>query len=232
MGAVMAFFHRSLAVPAGRQAVSYKIRYATLFWLFLLGSMAGFVLEGLWCVLMQGHWEHHAATVWGPFCIIYGIGAVVVYLLSALLKNRGLLIQFAVFTVSGAAVEYFGSLFQEMCFGSVSWDYSGHALNLGGRVSLKMAFMWGVLGILFMRLAFPLFNRLFAKMQGRGWRIACAALTAFMAVNLLVTAAAVTRWRTRASSQETGNPVIQWLDDTYDDQTMSRLFPNMRFTAE
>lgn len=134
MDAVAAFFHRTLEVPSKQNDISFKIRYSTLFWLFMLGSVVGFILEGLWCILLQGHWEHHSATVWGPFCIIYGIGAVAVYLLSVVLKNQNLLVQFAAFTVSGAAVEYFGSLFQELCFGSVSWDYSEHILNLGGRV--------------------------------------------------------------------------------------------------
>ena len=124
----------------------FRAGYATLFWLFMFGSVAGFVLEGLWCVLTDGRWESHTATVWGPFCIIYGIGAVAVYLLSGLLKGRSLPVQFAAFTLSGAAVEFFGSLFQELCFGSVSWDYSAHLLNLGGRVSLKMALMWGAMG--------------------------------------------------------------------------------------
>lgn len=135
-----------------------------------------------------------------------------------------------VFTVYGAAVEYFGSLFQELCFGSVSWDYSEHMLNLGGRVSLKMAFMWGVLGIVFMRFAFPWISRLLEKMKGTGWRIACVAMTVFMAVNLLVTSAAITRWKTRTAGEPANNPVAQWLDDTYGDQTMARLFPNMQFT--
>ena len=51
-----------------------------------------------------------------------------------------------------------------------------------------------------------------------------------MAANLLVTAAAVTRWRTRAADEESANPVVQWLDSTYSDQTMEKLFPNMQFT--
>lgn len=232
MDTVVAFFHRTLAVFSKQKYISYKIRYSTLFWLLMLGSVVGFVLEGLWCILLQGHWEHHSATVWGPFCIIYGIGAVAVYLLSVILKKQNIITQFIVFTVSGAAVEYFGSLFQELCFGSVSWDYSEHVLNLGGRVSLKMALMWGVLGILFMRFVFPLITRIFEKMKGTGWRIACVGMTVFMAVNLLVTSAAVTRWRTRMEGAETSNPVIQWLDHTYDNEAMERLFPNMQFTAE
>lgn len=231
MDAVTTFFHRTLR-PAKQEGESYKIRYATLFWLFCFGSIAGFVLEGLWCVLMKGHWESHSATVWGPFCIIYGIGAVAVYLLSIALWNKNLLLQFAAFTFSGAAVEYFGSLFQELCFGSVSWDYSAHALNLGGRVSLKMALMWGVLGILFMRLVFPFLNRVFKKMKGQGWQIACIGMTVFMVFNLLTSAAAVTRWHTRMEGGTATNAVVQWLDDTYDDQTMERLFPNMEFTVK
>lgn len=229
MDAVAAFFHRA-RTPVKRDEASYKIRYSTLFWLLMLGSIIGFLLEGLWCILLKGHWENHSATVWGPFCIIYGIGAVAVYLLSAALKNKNLPIQFAAFMVSGAAVEYFGSLFQEVCFGTVSWDYSAHILNLGGRVSLQMALIWGVLGILFMRLAFPFVNRFLEKMKGKGWRIVCAGMTVFMAVNLLVTSAAVIRWRTRTADKEANNSIIQWLDDTYDDQTMEGLFPNMRFT--
>ena len=208
------------------------VRYTDLFWLFMLGSVMGFVLEGVWCVLLKGHWEHHAATVWGPFCIIYGIGAVAVYFLSLLLKGKGVILQFAAFTMTGAAVEYFGSLFQEVCFGSVSWDYSGHALNIGGRVSFKMALLWGGLGIVFVRALFPFIGRLLIRMRGKGWRIACAGLTVFMAVNLLVTSAAVSRWKDRMSGAAATGVVAVWLDEKYDDQRMAALFPNMRFKGE
>lgn len=231
MDAVAAFLHRTLTAPAGHEA-RYKIRYSTLFWLFMLGSVVGFVLEGFWCILTKGHWEHHAATVWGPFCIIYGFGAVAIALLSALLNNKSLPVRFVAFAVSGAAVEYFGSLFQELCFGSVSWDYSKHVLNLGGRISLKMALMWGVLGFAFMRFAFPHVNRLLEKMKGRGWQAACIGMTVFMTVNLLVTCAAVTRWKARMTGAQASHPVAQWLDNTYDNQTMAKLFPNMQFPVE
>ncbi len=125
-----------------RREIGNQISYANLFWLFMLGSMAGFVLEGVWCILRKGHWEHHAATVWGPFCIIYGIGAVVVYLLAMLLQKRGLVVRFAAFSAADAVVEYCSSLFQEVCFGSVSWNYSAHFLNLGGRVRSSRRAEW------------------------------------------------------------------------------------------
>ena len=232
MDTIAAYFYRTFMTSKEQSDVSYDITYPSLFWLFLLGSVAGFGMEGLWCILTKGHWERHSATVLGPFCIIYGIGAVAVYLLAALLKNRSLLLQFVAFMVSGTAVEYFASLFQERCFGTVTWDYSGHVLNLGGRVSLMMTLLWGFLGMAFTLFVFPHVNRLLHKMKGRGWRIVCAGMTIFMVVNLLVSSAAITRWRTRGEEPQASNPVVQWLDNTYDDQTMARLFPNMRFLAE
>ena len=97
-------------MPADGLKHEHTARPSTLFWLFLAGSVAGFFLEGIWCVFTKGHWEHHSATVWGPFCIVYGIGAVLVYLLSAVLKGRNLPLQFLLFSASGAAVEYGSSL--------------------------------------------------------------------------------------------------------------------------
>ena len=80
-----------------------KADYVALFWLFMAGSVLGFIAEGLWCVLTDGHCENHSSTVWGPFCIIYGVGALAVYLISGLLRCRGLAAQFAAFSLSGAA---------------------------------------------------------------------------------------------------------------------------------
>lgn len=207
-----------------------KIPYASLFWLFLIGSIVGFVLEGLWCIVLKGHWESHTATVWGPFCVIYGVGAVAVYLLSILLRGRHPVQQFLAFSASGAAVEYFGSLFQELCFGTFSWDYSEDFLNLGGRVSLQTALVWGTLGLLFVWVAFPGIQRLLQRMQGRIWKIACALLTIFLVIDLLVTFAALVRWRSRESGAETAaNPVVHWIDASFGDEAMAVRFPNMRF---
>lgn len=116
-----------------------SITYSSLFYLFLFGSIFGFILEGLWCIIKVGHWENHSALVWGTFCIVYGFGAVAIYLFSCWLHKKNILIQFTILSISGAVVEYFTSLFQELIFGTTSWNYSHHLFNIGGRVSLQMA---------------------------------------------------------------------------------------------
>lgn len=216
----------------GKDSFSDKISYQKLFWLFMLGSVVGFMIEGVWCILRKGAWENHSATVWGPFCIVYGLGVIAVYMMAFVLKKKNYAVQFIGFAVAGAAIEFFSSLFQECCFGSTSWNYSKHFLNIGGRVSLQMSLVWGVLGILFVRLLFRPLNYLFAKMRGKYWRALCIFATVFMAANLIVSAAAVMRWSKRIAQEPAANRVEQFLDDTYDNDTMRRLYPNMVFPTE
>lgn len=199
------------------------------FWIFMTGSVAGFMFEGIWSIIRRGHWEYHSATIQGPFCIIYGAGADLVYLLSYILRKQNVFMQFATYLIAGSLVEYFFSLFQELCFGSVSWDYSAHFLNIGGRVSLKMTLIWGVLGILFAKFIFLHLMPLILSLKGNAAYTATWILIVFMAVNLIFTSLTVTRWRTRQNGVAPGNKVEQIIDSFYGDTKMERLFPNMCF---
>lgn len=212
-----------------KKDVNHNVAYPTLFWLFLFGSIAGFLFEGVWCVFRKGHWESHSSLVWGPFCIVYGIGAIAVYLLSCCLNKKNMPLQFLALSLSGGMVEYFTGLFQDLAFGSVSWDYSKHWLNIGGRVSLKMALLWGVLGILFLYCIYPHLHRLLNKIRGQTAKIICIILTIFMAVNILVSSAAVLRWRERINNMLPSNQVEELLDQFYDNEALEEIYPNMRF---
>lgn len=205
------------------------VNYQPLFWLFMTGSVVGFVLEGLWVIIKAGHWENHSAVIWGPFCIIYGIGAVAAFLISQLFSGKHVLLQFGACFLSGALVEYFSSLFQELCFGSVSWDYSEHFLNIGGRVSLQMALVWGILGVLFMRFLFPILNWVFKKLNRKKSALLCGILTVFMVINLAVTSVVVIRWQRRLENILPGNSIERAIDYIYGDEKMERLYPNMCF---
>ena len=119
-----------------------KANYPEMFFLFFAGSVLGFLLEGIWRVIRTGAWENHAATVWGPFCIIYGFGAAALYWISGQASDLPIWAQFLLYALIGAAVEYLGSWGQELVFGSVSWDYSDRLLNINGRICLSMTLVW------------------------------------------------------------------------------------------
>lgn len=203
-----------------------RLKATDLLWLFVAGSVIGFILEGLWHVLRTGYWESHTATVWGPFCLIYGIGMALLFALSRYIGDKSVLVQFAIYGAIGSAVEYFGSLFQELCFGFSSWDYSDHFLNIGGRISIWMTLLWGALGILFAKFIFPLFERVLHKMRGRAWNIAAAFVSVFMAVNLIFTAMTVLRWSERQKDLPASNMWEEYADERYGDDKMEDIFPN------
>lgn len=205
------------------------ITYPILFWIFMIGNVAGFILEGLWHVLIRGYWESMPATVWGPFSLVYGVGAVLLYLVAIPLKKKNFFIQFMTFALVGSILEYGVSLFQEIFFGSKSWNYSHHFMNLNGRISLPMALIWGGLGLLFVKLIFPPLIKLLLKMQGKGWRVACVVASVYMALNLSTTASALLRWGERLDNEPPSSHWEEYLDKVYDDDRMRDNYPTMYF---
>ncbi len=203
--------------------------YEELFWVFFFGSILGFVIEGLWHIALTGEWVDHSATVVGPFCTVYGVGAVAVFTVARFLPRRSLVLQFLVFAVTGGAVEYFTSLFQETTFGSVSWDYSSHTLNIGGRVSAQMMILWGTLGMVFVGLIYPTLKKLLRRMHTQRWHVFCVACSAFMAFNLILSASAIFRWKERTESLPPSSRWESYLDDTYPDSVMEHVYCDMHF---
>lgn len=209
-----------------RDIVQTEVKATDLLWLFVGGSVIGFILEGLWHILRTGTWESHTATVWGPFCLIYGIANALAYALSSLIGRKSLWMQFLIYGALGSVIEYFGSLFQEWFFGFSSWDYSHHFLNISGRISIWMTFLWGALGIFFAKCLFPLFKKVLHKMKGRAWDIAALVTAVFMSVNLVFTAMTVLRWSERQEDLPASNVWEEYADENYDDERMQDIFPN------
>lgn len=219
-------------LSGGPQKGAHPSLLPSLLGLFFLGSVVGYFLEGIADYLDKGKWLPHAATVWGPFCVIYGVGAAGAYLLGSLVEHKSCFLQFICCAASGAAVEYLGSLLQEKLLGSRSWNYASHACNLNGRISLKMTLLWGALGLAFIRWLLPLIRRSFICRPWRGKRLLLTALTCLMVIDLLITGCALLRWKGRLEGRPAGNAVEAAMDIWFDDETLSKRFFNMRFDWE
>lgn len=215
-----------------QKLIDARVSYSNLFWLFMLGNVLGVILEGVWCFIRHGHWETHVVTIWGPFCLIYGIGAVGFYLASVLLSGKKILTQFLAFAVTGIAVEYASSVLLEYGLHMRAWDYSNHFGNIAGRVSLQMTLIWGALGILFSYLFVPLLRKLFGLLQGKPWRIAAVCVTVFMILNITLTAMCLVRWKDRHEGIPPRNSAEAFIDETYPDARMESRFCEWSFLEE
>ncbi|MCM1082246.1 MAG: putative ABC transporter permease [Clostridium sp.] len=206
-----------------------QIVYSDLFWLFIMGSLMGVLIEGVFCVFKYGHWETHTVAIWGPFCMIYGVGAVVLYIGAIMMKGKNLILQFIVFSFAATVVEYLCGALLKYGLHMMAWNYSNRFLNIDGLVCPIFTLGWGVAGIVFSKWCVCPLQNLFFKMRGTIWNIVCICFSMFMAVNLLVTSVCIFRWSKRHQGISPHNAIEQYIDKTWDDRCMQKRFCEWRF---
>ncbi len=111
---------------------------------FIIYSFSGWAIESLYCSFLNKKWINRG-FISGPFCPIYGFGALAIIAVLHPLTNF-----FAVFFAGlliTSCIEYFSSYLLEKLFHTTWWDYSDYPFNLNGRVCLKNSILFGVLSI-------------------------------------------------------------------------------------
>ena len=113
---------------------------------FIIYSVLGYMIETIYGMITKGVWESRQSFLYGPFCGIYGLGAVV--MIACLHKfPRKFNTLFVGGFIVGSIVEYVVSFIGEMLLGVKWWDYSNMPLNLNGRICVYFSVFWGFLGI-------------------------------------------------------------------------------------
>lgn len=121
---------------------------------FMIYSFCGWVLESLYKSILERK-IINSGFLAGPFCPIYGYGALIMYFALRDVTNN-IIVLFLFGTIALSVFEYIVGLFLEIVFQTKYWDYSNKKFNIHGRVCLLNSLYWGILGIIFMRLIHPL----------------------------------------------------------------------------
>lgn len=222
-----------LSVEANKDTESFAkgLNGYKLVWIFVICSIMGYLVEMGWCYLYHGFFESRKSLLYGPFSIIYGIGAVLVVKLVDKLKNQKNFTIFMVAAMFGTAFEYICSVLQELIFGSVSWDYSGKPFTIGGRASLIFSIGWGFLAIFVLRMLLPKLNQFIESIPNHSGRIITWVVIVFMAGDLFLSAAAVLRQNERREGIPPSSRFEQFLDDHYPDEFLNQVYVNMRIAG-
>ena len=137
--------------------------YDTLFLLFMLYSIMGWLLE-VTCKLIEKHKFINRGFLIGPYCPIYGHGAILMILLLIKYQSDPLLL-FTMSIVICSILEYFTSYIMEKIFKARWWDYSRRNFNINGRICLETMIPFGLLGMLIIYVINPVFVNLLARLS-------------------------------------------------------------------
>lgn len=214
----------------GKISFASGLNFYKLFWIFFIGSFIGVVVEVIFCLIVDHRYESRSGVIYGPFNPVYGFGAVVITLALYWLRNKRDIWVFLCGGIIGAAFEYVCSWYQETFLGTVSWDYSGSFLNIGGRTNLMYALFWGLLSIAWLKFIYPFMSRMIEKIPNWLGRGLTWVLVIFMSVNCLISAAAVNRMSARYEGVPARSGFDVFLDQAYPDEFLTQIYTHMAYS--
>ena len=218
--------------PGQEKPFAYLICYEKLFWIFMAGNVVGWFLETVYALIMPPHhFELRVSVVIGPFILVYGFGAVAITLFLRRMYNQRDVLIFITSMVGGASFEYLCSLFQQVAFGSVSWEYSDSLLNVGGRTNLMYSVFWGVLGLVWVKDLYPIVSRKLEQVPKKLGRPLTVVFTLFMVFDIALSAGAVFRQYERINEVPATNSLQAFFDWVYPDEVLRVIYPHMQFVG-
>ena len=187
---------------------------------FIIYSILGFIIETIFGAVTKGVIESRKSFLYGPFCAIYGLGAVVMILCLQPFKKNNNTLFWGGFVV-GSIIEYLVSLIGELIFHVIWWDYSDMPLNINGRVCVYFSIFWGLLGIYLVSYINPkidkLINFIKRKISDKALKIIEMITAVFLIVDCLITAYALKAFYIRMVKLHNiniGN--VEMIDKEYD----------------
>ena len=129
-----------------------------IFYIFIIYSILGWFME---VVIVSSKKRKITARGFliGPWCPIYGFGALFITLLLKKYYNDPIAL-FVMSFLMGTISEYVTSYIMEKLFHARWWDYSDHKFQINGRVSLTTSLGFGLLGLILVYILNPFFLRI------------------------------------------------------------------------
>ena len=217
---------------------------------FVVYSVAGFIIETIFGILTKGVLESRKSFLYGPFCSIYGLGAVLMILPLQKYKKNNYTLFFAGFFI-GSIIEYMVSLIGELIFHIKWWDYSDQMFNINGRICVLFSLFWGLLAIYLMSDINPRIDKFIdfvkSKIPANYMKTIIIVSIVFLSFDLGITAYALQMFSVRIIHENNLNVSNKQLMDNlyekvyinyqkqkdfiykfFDDEKMIKTFPNIK----
>ena len=217
---------------------------------FIVYSFLGYIIETLYGQFTKGVIESRQSMLYGPFCCIYGLGAVCLLCIPEKAKKNNWSLFIAGFII-GSVVEYIISWIGECIFHIKWWDYSNLPLNINGRICILYSIFWGFLTIGLNQIINPTVDKIINKLPTKVLHILTTILIIFISVDFLITGFALKMFSTRIiynydlevqgtdeyyeqylNMYQNNEGLRNFVDKYFSDEKMLKTFPNVKFTLK
>ena len=135
---------------------------------FFVYSVLGYFFETIISKITGNRFT--SGIMYGPITPIYGIGVVIILIVSKYLfinlhmpRWFETLVVFFSLIIILTLMEFIGGILIEKLFGIVFWDYSHLKWNIGKYISLEISLVWGFLSIFLIYVIKPLLDKFVVK---------------------------------------------------------------------
>ncbi|MCI5971193.1 MAG: putative ABC transporter permease [Oscillospiraceae bacterium] len=161
---------------------------------FILYAVIGWIYESILCSVTSRKFVNRGFLN-GPYCPIYGAGALLNILILGKIKNPVLL--FFSSAILTCSLEYITSYAMEKMFHARWWDYSDSKFNIKGRVCLLGAVVFGMLSVLLILFIHPFVSKYIDSAPRFLLHIASGTLFAIFTADCVVTISGFTSFNAR-----------------------------------
>lgn len=174
---------------------------------FIIYSFLGWVMESVFRSVNERK-IINTGFLKGPFCPIYGIGAIIMFVFLDSLENNIIALFFIAIIVL-TIWEYIVGVLLEKLFKTKYWDYSDNKFNFQGRICLQNSIYWGVLGVIFVKYIHPFVQTIIYKIDGNLLKYVITIISLTIIVDMITTIVKVKNIRATLEKVEQLNKEIK-----------------------
>lgn len=226
--------HKPLAGPVLHQPAGKPFAQGVclhkLLWVFMICALLGDWIETVYVYAVSGVLMSRSSVLYGTFSVVWGLGAALLTAMLAPLAEKPDRHIFVGGALLGGFYEYMCSVFTELVFGTVFWDYSDMPLNIGGRTNVLFMIFWGILSVVWIKVLYPHLSALIEKIPPVAGIVLTWVLTLLFCADMLISGAAMLRYTARQEGSQTHNAYTEFMDRQYPDALIEWTWPNMQYT--
>ena len=152
---------------------------------FVIYSFLGWICETTYCAIIDKKYVNRGFLK-GPFCPIYGVGALIVIILLTPIADNIILL-FLSGMIFPSILEYITGFLLEQLFNLKWWDYSNYKFNIKGRVCLLNSILFGVLSVITVKFVNPVITKFIEVIPMREVVWICGILIIFFLLDTIIT---------------------------------------------